>query len=225
MPQRLEPFVDGSIYHVFNRTIDGRNIFKDQSLCLLFSKLLAYYRSAKAKISFSKLKTLEKDRLEGIKRDIKYKKYFRVNILAYCLMPTHFHLLVKQKIENGLQRFVANTVNSLTRYFNLKNKRKGPLFLPKFKSVRIQTDEQLIHVSRYIHLNPYSSEVVNKKEDLINFSWSSLGEYLSSTQQNLIDTTHILSLFGNDKDKYKQFVCSNAEYQKTLEQVKYLDKW
>lgn len=93
-------------------------------------------------------------------------------------MPNHFHLLLKQTKENGISKLVANFQNSYTRYFNLKNERVGPLFQGVFKALRVKTDEQLIHVSRYIHLNPYSSSVIKSFEELKRYPWSSVEEYL-----------------------------------------------
>ncbi|MBI2641202.1 transposase [Candidatus Roizmanbacteria bacterium] len=148
-------------------------------------------------------------------------KYFRVEILAYCLMPTHFHFLIKQKKHNGISKFMADIVNSFTRYFNLRNERKGPLFLPRFKSVLVATDNQLMHVSRYIHLNPYSSGLIKNINSLNDYQWSSFGEYLLH-EQKLCNTKLVLSLFRGKENSYKKFIEDNADYQRSLEKLKYL---
>ncbi|MBM3283303.1 hypothetical protein FJY90_03525 [Candidatus Gottesmanbacteria bacterium] len=225
MPPRPEPFLTDSIYHIFNRTIDGKEIFSNTDNCLLFLQLFEYYRSDKATTSFSKLKTLERYRLNKLKKDILIRKYYRVEILACCLMPSHFHLLLKQCKEGGVQKFVSNIVNSFTKSYNVRNKRVGPLFLPKFRSVSISTDDQLIHVSRYIHLNPYSGGIIKKVDKLKDYSFSSFNGYISSNQDQLVQDTPILELFDKDKRKYRDFVYDNASYQKTLEEVKYQSKW
>src|SRR3972149_5075404 len=76
--------------------------------------------------------------------EIFYRKYFMVDILSFCLLPNHYHFLIKQVTDKGVIRFMANISNSLTRNYNIKNDRKGPVFLPQFKSKRIKNQELLI---------------------------------------------------------------------------------
>jgi len=224
MPLRLEPFLNNCIYHVFNKTIDKKRVFENDDNCHHFYETLRYYRSNKATVSYSKLSRLQSDIYQNLIKQVSLHKYFKIEILAYCLMPTHFHLLIKQKLNNGTQRVVSDILNSFTHYFNIKRERKGPIFLPKFKSVMIRTDEQLIHVSRYIHLNIYSSGLTNL-EGLRTYKWSSYKTYINKIKDELVDTERVLSLFNFNRERYKKFVESNAEYQKTLERVKYAEKW
>lgn len=227
MPKRNEPLVTGKYYHVFNKTLDKRNIFSNDIYCSRFVNLLSYYRSSRSTLSYSRLSTLHKKTREQIKKTISFKKFFRVNLLCYSLMPNHFHLLLKQTKNKGIERLLSDCINSLTRYYNLTNNRLGPVFLPKFKAVRILSEEQLIHVSRYIHLNPFSSKVVKNLRDLILYKWSSYNEYIlsSNSKSSLCDINDILALFGDDKKLYKRFVEGNAEHQRMLEQVKHVEKW
>ena len=83
-------------------------------------------------------------------------------------MPNHFHLLLKQTIDNGISHFLSKFTNSYTKYFNTKYNRVGPVFQGVFKSVHIESDEQLMHLSRYIHLNPVVSAVV-EKQNLLSY--------------------------------------------------------
>ena len=144
-----------------------------------------------------------------------------VEIIAYCLMPNHLHLLLKQLEENGISIFMSNLTNSYTRFFNTKQKRKGPLFQGKFKGVRIETDEQLFHVSRYIHLNPYSSFVLKSLEELESYPYSSLPEYLGLKKEIHCKTEIILNNFKNIQS-YEDFVFDRAGYQRELEKIKHL---
>lgn len=225
MPPRLEPFINDHIYHVFNKTIDGRRIFESEKYANLFINTCHYYRSSKAEVSFSVLSRLNEVILKSILRNIDMEKYFRIEILAYVIMPTHYHLLIKQKRNEGVPRFMSDIINSLTRYFNVKNSRKGPLFLPKFKSVMIKTDEQLMHVSRYIHLNPYSNDII-EFEKLQEYPWSSYRTYIRDNSDQIISGNNdIFLLFNHDKTRYRKFVESHAEYQRTLELIKHAEKW
>lgn len=225
MPRRNLSFITDETYHVFNKTIEGKKIFALDHDCNQFNQIVQYYRSSKASIRFSMLRKLEAKVQKKIMNEVSLRKYLLVDILAYCLMPTHFHFLLKQLVNNGLVKFISNTLNSFTRYHNLKNNRTGPLFLPRFKAVRIMSEEQLIHTSRYIHLNPYSNGIVDKTANLISYSWSSFKEYLSLNPNNFSNPDYILNVFGNKRNNYKEFVLSNAEHQKTLEQVKHVEKW
>ncbi len=224
MPKREELLVNNFFYHIYNKTIDGKEIFKDEKYCRLFLQILKYYRSSKSKISFSEFNALDEVKKEQILKKINIKKYYQIEIISYCLMPTHFHLLIKQRLDNGIVKCIANTINSFTRIFNLKEERKGPLFIPRFKAVLIRTEEQLKHLSRYIHLNPYSNGFVKNINELINFKWSSLKNYIYNFKDDLCNNKEILILFDNDKLRYKKFIQDNADYQKFLEKIKYLNE-
>ena len=140
-------------------------------------------------------------------------------------MPTHFHFLLRQNDNNGIQNFISNAANSFTRYHNIKYEKLGPLFLPRFKSVKVTSEEQAMHVSRYIHLNLYSSGLCKNIEELVNYKWSSFKEYVGDVKNGLCDKTFILGLFNFNKERYKRFVFNNADYQKSLEHIKYTNKW
>ena len=132
-------------------------------------------------------------------------------------MPNHFHFLLKQNQEKGIFEFISKLSNSYAKYFNTKNRRKGPLLEGEFKAVHIETNEQLLHVSRYIHLNPLVGYVA---KDLETYKWSS---YLEFTQNHeaLCSKEVILNQFKSPKE-YKQFVLDQENYGKELEKIKHL---
>jgi putative transposase len=143
-----------------------------------------------------------------------------VEIIAFCLMPNHFHLLLKQLQKKGTSTFMRNFQNSYARYFNTKYHRSGALFQALFKAVRIETDAQLLHVSRYIHLNLVSSFLVEIK-NLENYPWSSFPEYMKSRSLEFVDPDLVLKQFKTEKD-YKKFVFDQADYQRKLQEIKHL---
>ncbi|MCX7881499.1 MAG: transposase, partial [Patescibacteria group bacterium] len=151
---------------------------------------------------------------------LKKENNYLVKIICYCLMPNHYHLLLQQKSKEGISRFISQFQNSFTRYFNTKNKRKGHLFEGQFKAVRVETEEQLIHLSRYIHLNPFSSYVVKKIDDLYSYPYFSFKEYLD-IEKGFCDKEVIFSYF-KDKKKYEEFVVNQADYQRNLEKIKHM---
>lgn len=225
MPFRQIPLINGQIYHIYNRTIDNRRLFTSNKISTLLLSLLHYYRSTKHSMSYSLYVSLDEERRIGISRDLKLVKYFSLDLLAYCIMPTHIHLLIKQRATGAISKYMSDVFNSLTRFYNIKHKRKGPLLLPRFHAKQINSTEQLIHVSRYIHLNPYSSKIIKEKSEILNYPWSSMRDYLDPDRVSLAQTKLILNEFDNNASRYKDFVIENAEYQRTLELVKHSENW
>lgn len=225
MPGRRDLFLNKGIYHIYNKTIDSKRVFHSSIFAKLFLHTLYYYRSALIDRSFSHFKLLDRNIQVKQNKRLSFGKYFIVDILGFCLMPTHFHLIIQQITDNGIKNFLSNVMNSFTRYYNVKIHRKGPLFLPRFQSREIISDELLIHISRYQHLNPYSGGIVNSFEDLINYPWSSYGCYLNRSASVLVNTKRIMEMFGNDAHQYQAFVENQADYQRSLEELKYIEKW
>ena len=111
--------------------------------------------------------------------------------------------------------------DSYTRYFNTKNERVGPLLQGQFKAVRVESDEQLLHLSRYIHLNPLTSFVIRDFNDLKSYQWNSYLDYLSFTPRKFINTSFLMNYFKNI-EKFEEFTKDNLDYQRKLEKLKHL---
>jgi putative transposase len=219
MPSRRIVFVNKEIYHIYNKTIDHRNVFSANSLMSLFVELLWYYQQGNHALRFSHFQKLELLTKKKYWKTIILKSSPQVELLAYVLMPNHFHLLVKQKQKMGIVYYLSQILNSFTRGYNNYHQRLGPIFLPRFKAKIILSSEQLLHTSRYIHLNPYSSAIVNNLESLKQYPFSSLLEYLQTPR--ICQTNTILSHFNLEQDKYWEFLTNNALHQKDLEEIKH----
>ena len=219
MPIRFVPLIENYYYHVFNRGVNKRPIFKNIREHNRFLLLLRFYNLVDHPVKFSKFAKLSVDQRSEIWKRIEKGKT-NTDILCYCLMPNHFHLLLKQKSENGILKLLSDLQNSYSRYFNIKNERLGPLFQGRFKAVKIDSEEQLVHVSRYIHLNPYSSGIVKNQANLIKYQWSSFPEYISNIKFPICCKDDILT--NINATRYKEFVLDNADYQKGLENIKHL---
>ena len=213
-------FANDEIYHVFNRGVEKRPTFTDKRELKRAIQTINYYRYANLPFKLSKFLSLPESEKMKLLQNIETVYAKLVEIICYCLMPNHFHLLLKQKQDNGVSKFIANFTNSYTKYFNSKHERIGPLFQGIFGAVHIESDEQLLHVSRYIYLNPISSFLI-KPEDLENYPWSSYPEYLDITSEHITAKEIILDFFPL-KEKYKQFVLDQADYAQKLEQIKHL---
>lgn len=219
MPGRKTPLVTDEVYHVFNRGINRQPTFttkKEYQRALLAIK---FYQISTPPIRLSKFLILPKEKQDQILRSMEGLEKL-VDIICFCLMPNHFHFLLKQKLKGGISKFMGNFQNSYTRYYNTRNKRDGSIFLDQFKAVRIITDEQLIHVSRYIHLNPSTGYVIKSLTELVGYPWSSFNKYLKGDNE-FVESELILGMFKN-KDDYKQFVFDQVDYQRELYLIKHL---
>lgn len=219
MPGRKIPLVTDQIYHIFNRGIDRRPTFTSKKEFQRAIQTLNFYQYLKPPISLSKFLRLEVKKQNEV-LDLLLQSKKAVDIFCFCLMPNHFHFLLKQLEDNGIARYLSNLQNSYTRFFNVSNERDGPLFLDQFKAVRIETDEQLVHVSRYIHLNPNTGYVVKTQAELLDYPWSSFHDYLQGNNK-IVNIEFVLSLFSS-KEKYKKFVFDQADYQRKLKEIEHL---
>jgi len=224
MPGRPHLLITGEIYHIYNKTINKNKLFSVDFNCEKFMEDIWYYRSFASLIKLSNLNKLNVEFRKSYLDKIVCKDSFRVSILTYTLMPTHYHFILKQNQDNGISNFISLIQNSFTRFYNIKNNSNGPVFLHRFKSKPITTEEQLKHTSRYIHLNPYSSGLIKDISDLGEYPWSSYKDFIYPSKENICETNQILALFNNDYFRYKKFVVGNADYQKTLEMCKYAEK-
>jgi len=149
MPYRKVPLVTEEYYHIFNRSLDGKSIFIDRSDYLRALKTLKLYqRSVKIKFSYFKIHTPENQQkiINSLPK--------LIEIIAYCFMPNHFHLIIKQVADEGIIKAIGKFSTSYSKYFNTKRNKLGPVFKGRFQAVLIENNSQLLHLSRYVHLNP-----------------------------------------------------------------------
>ena len=133
-------------------------------------------------------------------------------------MPNHFHFLLKQLEDNGISWFMQHLINSYVHYLNIRHDRLGPLFQGRFKNVLVDSDNQLLHLSRYIHLNPLVSNLIT---DLNQYTWSSYPRYIFGDRDDLLEPEFILGNFKTGED-YKRFVLDQIDYTESLERLKHL---
>lgn len=222
MPYRKTVFAQDQIYHVFNRGVAHQPIFFSQGDYSRFIQLMDYYRFCNIPTNFSHFMKIPAETRNQIFISLVKENNIQIEILTFCLMTNHFHFLLKQVSEKGVVDFMRYIQNSYAKYLNIKGSRVGPLFQSAFKAERIVTEEQLLHVSRYIHLNPSTGYLV-KIEGLTEYPWSSLLVYLDQNFQDFtfVNPQPVLSFFKN-RDKYEEFVFDQAEYQRKLDRIKHL---
>lgn len=220
MPARTIPLATNETYHVFNRGNASMPIVKSQYDHHRFIKTFLYYQNNNPPMRFSQVNNLAISKRAKLLKKLKKQRNFLIEIVAYCLMPNHFHFILKQLKDKGILNFIRVFTNSYSRYFNTKNKRKGGLFEGRFKAVRVETNNQLLHLSRYVHLNPYSSFLVKDFKSLLEYPFSSLPEYISLSGNNICNKESVLDQFSN-REEYKKFVLDQADYQRSLAQIKH----
>lgn len=221
MPYRVVPFVTGEIYHIYNRSIAKQPIFLGVRDYQRLTEAIRYYRYQNLPTRFSHFIRLTDDQKEQFVGRYITAHAPGLDILSYSIMPNHLHFLVKQNGDNAISSFMSNLQNSYSKYFNIKRGRTGSLFQSMFKAVRIENDEQLLHVSRYIHLNHVTAYIIDF-ESLANYPWTSFRVYMSDQDDNsFINTSVVLGHFKS-KEAYKKFVFDQVDYQRRLGQIKHL---
>mgnify|MGYP001560810012 FL=1 len=199
MSIRKIQFNEDHYYHVFNRGVDKRNIFESQEDLYYF---------------FKRLIDLNKDGTNPSINNNRYKGQGRVakdedagvlvSIVSYCLLPNHFHLVLKQESENGISKFMQKLGTSYTMYFNQKYKRSGSLFQGKFKANMIDGEFGLPVLSVYVNLN-YMHHRINPKASLVKSSISEyLGTELGESICNKKEIKGVISEIGSVQE-YKAF--------------------
>lgn len=203
--------VENGYYHIYNRGVEKRTIFEDEQDYKVFLNYLKEHLSPPLKPEdLLKNFTLKGTTFQGVPH--KPKNYFqKVKLLAYCLMPNHFHLLIKQVEKGSMESFMRSLATRYSMYFNKKNDRVGTLFQGIYKASMIENDNYLLHLSRYIHLNPseYTKNLVS--------AYSSYSEYLGIRKTPWIDTSEILSYFNKAGP---DFLKSNNTYKDFVEKYK-----
>jgi len=192
---RVKIYVPDVHYHIYNRGWNRSKIFQDEEDYRYFESLLSRHLSTEKQ------------------KDSKCREYRwlrpTIRLKAYCLMPNHFHMLVYQTEESGISQLMSSILTAYTMYFNKKYKRRGSLFESTYKAVLITEDPQLMHITRYIHLNHAKFRT---------WPYSSYQDYLG-TFRDWIDPASILELFSSKK-QYEEFVDDYEELQRERDSVK-----
>ena len=202
MPHKntVKHFVENGIYHAYNRGVEKRKIFLDDQDYRVFLHLLKYYLSptnAQADhpiVKTGNLNLLRPRPLKNLENE--------VELIAYCLLPNHFHLLLKQSSIDGMTKLLRRVATTYSLYFNRRYKRVGYLFQGNYKAVLIDNDPVLLHISRYIHLNPQELTRLTRL-DLVSYPYSSYPYFLGLKTAGWLKPKLVLSLLNTS---YQEFV-------------------
>ncbi|MEW5907848.1 MAG: transposase [Patescibacteria group bacterium] len=206
MPRR-ENISIGEYYHIFNRENHKQNIFHEEKDWARFLFLILYLQSPNNFYNVGRLiSNFVKRRNFNVSKDIEKNiienRY--VELINFCLMPNHFHLTVREIKEGGVSKYLQRIQIAYTKYLNTKYEKSGHLFQGAFRSVHIKNNEQLLHLSAYIHRN--SRELTKYKNKEASYFWSSYQDYIKQNRwADFLKTEIILSQFSNKKE-YENFV-------------------
>ena len=211
---RENPFVVGEFYHLYNRGTDKRVIFTSLNDYNRFVMLLYLCNTTK---SVSIRREFRKGRSFAELWQINRKEQL-VDIVAYCLMPNHFHLLIRERADGGISIFMKKLATAYSMYFNVKHKRSGALFEGRFKSKYVDNDNYLKYLLSYIHLNPVKlidsdwkengiSDKIAAKKYLKNYKYSSYLDFLGENRkENNVLTKEVLSEYFETFKEFEDFV-------------------
>jgi len=198
----------GEYYHIYNRGVGKKVIFKDDRDRIRFLFLILYFQAENNFPQISRIVSLFVkhwvfDTGDSNTKNQIIKERF-VELTSFALMPNHFHLIVKETKEGGIGKYMQRVLNSYTKYFNTRYGVSGHLFEGPYKAVHVEDNEQLLHLSAYVHLNPKEINEWIKKED--SFPWSSYQDYVKENRFGEILRTEIILEQFKNKSEYKDFV-------------------
>lgn len=219
MPKRYSLLVNNCYYHIFSRSISRFKIFNQEQDFARFLEMIDLMRYQDFHHKYSKFQQLPGKIQGDIINHLRKDSPQSVEIIAYCIMPTHFHLIIKQNIENGISDFTGKLCNSYTKYFNSKCHRNGPLWSSRFKNVLIKNDEHMLNLTKYIHLNPTSASLTQNIEE---WPYSSILDYISNKKSGLYILGDFKSIFNFTAKQYADYLKESIKYQKELSRIKYL---
>jgi putative transposase len=180
MPRRTEVFAPNQVYHLYNRGVNRANIF---STAENYRYLLR--------------------QVKDVQTDIP------VTIFAYCLMPNHYHFVIRQDGDVSLSEFIGRLFKRYTQAYNRQQRRTGPLFAGRFRSIHVDADEYLIHLARYVHLNPVEAGLCRYPQE---WPYSNYLEWIEQRNGTLIDRAWVRQYFPTP-ESYIKFVESELPTQ------------
>lgn len=190
-------FAIGEYYHIYNRGVDKRTIFKDKDDVCRFFQSMDEFNNIEAVGGIYKHSSIKNKITHNFNTPI---PEHLVCFVAYCLNPNHYHFILKEVVEGGISEFMQR-LGGYTKYFNHRYKRSGVLFQGKFRAKHISTNEYLLYVSCYVNLNDRVHQLGSKASKLVKSSW---GEYIGENTETFCTKDIVLDQFKNNID-YKKY--------------------
>ena len=204
---RIKKYLSGGVYHIYNRGLEGMEVFRDEQDYQMFVRIMRRYLE---EVEIKEKPGFKLGRPYLLRRRQQMSLVGEVGLMAYCLMPDHFHLLLQQEGQEGMVKFMRRVGTNYGMYYNRKYKRQGPVWENVYRAKMVGEErEKLLHVTRYIHLNPVVRKVarfgpvetvtVSKPEE---YSYSSYRCYLGLERDKWVSPV----VSGEEIDKYRKWV-------------------
>jgi putative transposase len=208
---RRVKFENDNYYHIYNRGVDKREIFLDERDFSRFIKSIRNFNNTSTFAQRLFVKNRQQEAMEAKKelssKVLELSSFLAalpklVEIICYCLNPNHYHFILKQLIDNGIEIFMHKLGTGYTNYFNAKYSRSGSLFEGPFKSKHINSASYLAWLSGYVNGNSEIHKIAKAK----NHKWSSCQDYLGLRNGTLCNRQIIINEFSNNISEYEKFV-------------------
>ncbi|MDP1690327.1 MAG: transposase [bacterium] len=220
MAMRKTQFAEGEYYHLYNRGVDKRSIFNDREDVERFLQCMQEFNVIEPIGSLYE-NSFRRDQLGGqASKLVAEEDSPLIEFIAYCLNPNHYHFILKQLVDRGIEKMMQKIGTGHTMFFNNKYERSGALFQGKYKAVHIDSNEYLLHVSSYVNLNDRVHQLGGQASKLVRSSW---GEYTDVRIKGICEKGIILEQFRNGNE-YKKFAIDSLESiikrKQTLKDIK-----
>lgn len=207
-------YLENGYYHLYNRGVEKRIIFLDEQDYSVFLSYLKEYllpkneKELNERLSDETISSKEKEKVLSLLRLNNFSE--EIYLLAYCLMPNHFHFFIKQKSLNSIDKFINSLCTRYTMYFNKKYKRVGSLYQGVYKAVLVENEQQFLHLSRYIH-----------KQAIKIDKPSSYSDYLDIRNTEWVRPEEILSYFSKNNQplSYENFVKQEDDLETLIDLI------
>ncbi len=199
----------GEYYHIFNRAINKQVIFHDSSDWDRFLFLIVYFQLPEDYKNISRIyrKFVINVQSQALHIDKSIQKR-QVEVVSFCIMPNHFHLILKEIEEGGITKYMHRILTSYAKYYNAKYEKTGHLFQGPFKSVHVSNNNQLLYLSAYIHKNP--NELFKSKSNIQNYLYSSFRDYVGENRWGDLLAHQIVSEQFKQKPDYLDYVLTST---------------
>lgn len=195
MPARntVKQYDAPAYYHVYNRGIDARTLFKDDEDYSVFLNILKRHLDTEPTFDSS---------------GRQYERFDDIELIAFCLMPNHFHMLIYQDSPEAMTRLMRKVATAYSVYFNRKYRRSGRLFQGPYRAKKITSESYFLHITRYIHLNP---------KDYLGWEWSSLDVFLGYRNFLWVHPGKVMSM---SREQYLTYLEDYTDYAKSLKDLR-----
>lgn len=213
----IKLYYEGGYYHLYNRGVEKRTIFLDKQDYSVFLSYLKEYLMPKdekgllEKLADPDTSSTGKNKILKLLRMNNFAD--EITLLAYCLMPNHFHFFIKQKSAGSIDKFMNSLGTRYSMYFNRKYDRVGSLYQDVYKAVSVVNESQFVYLSKYIH-----KQALALQGDALQEQPSSFKEYLGGRQTEWVNPTEVLSYFSktNPGFSYENFVIESSDDNESL---------